>query len=96
MKGGHVGKKYAPLTQFLNNQPGNSVCLTFKQIEKIIAPAKLPPCARKYINTGLISLRWWDNLDGASESKARLEAGFQTVMVDMENEVVKLQRIKYP
>ena len=86
--------KYAALTHFLRSQPGNSVTLTFVQIENIIAPRKLPPCARKYLNTGLISLRWWDNLAGASEADARLNAGFQTVMVDMENEIVKLQRIK--
>jgi len=87
--------KYTPLTAFLKSQRGASVVLTFAQVERIIAD-KLPPCARKYRNTGLISLRWWDNLKGATEADARLAAGFQTVMVDMENEKVKLRRIKKP
>ena len=84
--------KYTPLTEWLKRQPGDSVVLTFADIERIIG-GKLPDCARKYVKTALVSLRFWDNLAGASESNARLKAGFQTVMVDMENEKVKLQRI---
>ncbi len=86
--------KYTPLTNYLKKQKEDCIVLTFTQVENIIAPNKLPNCARKYLNTGLFSLRWWDNLKGASEADARLDAGFQTVMVDMENEKVKLCRIK--
>lgn len=85
--------KYTPLTEWLNRQPGNDVTVTFAQIEEIIGD-NLPPAARRYLNTNLYSLRFWDNLAGASESDARLNAGFQTIMVDMENEKVKFQRIK--
>ena len=85
--------KYTPLTNYLEKQTENCVTLTFNEIEKIIG-AKLPPCAKKYINTGFISLRCWDNVRGAADSDARLDAGFQTVMIDIENEKVKLCRIK--
>ena len=85
--------KYTPLTDWLKGQPGNSIELTFTQIERIIGD-KLPDCARKYVKSNLVSLRFWDNLAGASESDARLNAGFQTVMVDMEKEKVKLKRIQ--
>ena len=84
--------KYTPLEDFLKTYPGDSVELTFSRIEEIIGKP-LPDCARRYLKTNLFSLRFWDNLAGASESNARLNAGFQTVMVDMENETVKLQRI---
>lgn len=85
--------KYTPLTQYLRKQPGDCVTLTFRQIQEIIGNT-LPPSARKYPKNGLYCLRWWDNLGGAPESNARLDAKFQTVMVDMENEKVKLCRIK--
>lgn len=84
--------KYTPLTEYLKKQQGNIVNLSFTQIEGIIGN-KLPKCARKYLNTGYVSLRWWDNLKGASEADARLNAGFQVVAVDMEKEIVRLFRI---
>ena len=86
--------KYTPLTKFLKQLPEDSITLTFAQIERIITPDTLPYNARRKRNSNLFNLRWWDNSPGALESDARLDAGFQTVMVDFENEKVKLRRIK--
>jgi len=69
------------------------IVLTFAEIERIIGD-ELPNCARRYVNSGLISLRFWDNQWGAAEADARLNAGWETVMVDMESEKVKLERIQ--
>jgi hypothetical protein len=85
--------KYTALTSYLQSRTENCVTLTFDRIEEIIG-ATLPSCARNYVNTGYYCLRFWDNVAGAAESNARLNAGFQTVMVDMENEKVRFCRIK--
>lgn len=85
--------KYTLLTLYLKKQSGDCVTLSFRQIEGIIGNT-LPPSARRHPQNGLYCLQWWDNRRGASESNARLDAGFQTVMVDMEKETVKLCRIK--
>ena len=86
--------KYTPITDCLKSQSGDSVVLTFSKIEEIIAPEKLPPSARRKQNTGLFNLRSWDNVYGSAIANAILDADFQTVMVDMENEEVKLRRIQ--
>ena len=77
--------KYTPFTEWLKRQPQDNVTLTFDKIEGIIND-NLPSCAR-------ISFRPWDNVSGTSLCEAWLNAGFQTVMVDMENETVRLKRI---
>jgi len=84
--------KYTPLTEWLRRQTEDSVELTFSEVERIIGD-KLPPSARKY-KSGRHCLRWWDNEWGAPESDARLAADFETVMVDLENETVRLRRIR--
>ena len=45
--------KYTPLEEFLKRQSGDSVVLTFGEIEKIIGE-DLPPSARIYF-------KWWDS-----------------------------------
>ncbi|MEE8318843.1 MAG: hypothetical protein V3R36_04295 [Dehalococcoidales bacterium] len=77
--------KYTPLTEWLKRQPGNTVELTFNQIERIINK-ELPDGARRHLQD-------WDyRPPGTSLSNAWNNAGFQIVMVDMENEKVKLRR----
>ena len=77
--------KYAPFTEWLKRQPQDNVSLTFSKIEEIIND-NLPSCARR-------SFRPWDNVLGTSLCEAWLNAGFQTVMVDLENEKVKFQLV---
>ncbi|MFQ6122546.1 MAG: hypothetical protein ACE5LA_05755 [Dehalococcoidales bacterium] len=78
--------KYTDLTEWLREQTEDSVALTFAEVEKIIGK-HLPLRARKYF-------RWWDNTRGTMADYAIFNAGFKTVMVDMENEKVKFQRIQ--
>ena len=77
--------KYTPLMEWLGKQSGNSIELTFVQIEKIIDD-KLPDSARKHLQN-------WDyRPPGISLSNAWYKAGFQVVMVDLENEKVRFRR----
>ncbi len=77
--------KYTPLEEFLKRQSGDSVVLTFDEIEKIIGKP-LPDSARRHFQN-------WDyRPPGISLSNAWHNAGFQVVMVDMENETVRLKR----
>ena len=76
--------KYTLLEVFLKGQSGDSVVLTFADIEGIIKD-ELPPSAYKYF-------RFWDTTQGNVIAIAVLNAGFQTVMVDMENKKVRFQR----
>ena len=78
--------KYMPLTEWLKRQPRSSVELTFARIEEIIGDA-LPPNAREY-------LRGWDNTPGSAINDSFYSAGWETVMVDLENGRVKFQRRK--
>ena len=77
--------KYDPLTTYLKKQQGNSVVLTFAKIEEIIGDY-LATGEREYF-TG------WDNRRGGAVNDSFLNAGWKTVMVDLENEKVKFQRI---
>ena len=77
--------KYTPFGVWLRKQPQNSVVLTFAEIEKIIS-GDLPPTAHK-------NFTFWANIRGSSLQESWLDAGWKTVMVDLENEKVKFQRI---
>ena len=79
--------KYTPLEKYLRRQtlPTTQVVLTFAEIEKIIGD-NLPPAARKWF-------RFWENGPGTVQSDAWHSGGWKTIMVDMENEKVKFQRI---
>lgn len=79
--------KYTPLENYLRRQPPSTiqVVLTFAKIEGIIGD-KLPPASRKWF-------RFWENGPGTVQSAAWHNAGWKTVMVDLENEKVKFQRV---
>ena len=81
--------KYTPLEDYLRMQPLSTtqVVLTFADIERIIS-RKLRPGARRYFAS-------WDyRPPGTALSNAWFNAGFQTVIVDLENEKIKFQRIQ--
>ncbi len=73
--------KYTPLTEWLKGCQEDSVVRTFGEIEEIIGD-ELPCTAQRYFT-------FWANWS----SKAWVEAGFETVMVDRENKKVKFKRI---
>ena len=79
--------KYTPLENYLRMQPLSTtqVVLIFAKIEEIIAPHRLLDSARKWF-------LFWDNREGTSRADAWLQAGWKTVMVDMENEAVRFKR----
>lgn len=80
--------KYTPLGEWLRKQPQDSVELTFDQIEEMIAPNKLPDGAKRFFT-------FWANWrQGTPRSKTWDDAGFRTVMVDLQNEKVRFQRIR--
>ena len=78
--------KYDALGNWFRTQSvaTTKVLLEFTEIERIMSD-DLPPCARW-------SFQWWNNRQRTAHSDTWLDAGFQTVMVDMENEKVKFQR----
>jgi len=76
--------KYEPLKKWLRGQPETSVELTFAEIERILND-KLPPTSRRHFTS-------WDNRAGVIQD-AWLNAGWKTLMVDLENEKVKFQRM---
>ena len=78
--------KYDALEGYLRRQPLSikQVALTFAEIEKMIAD-ELPYSARNYF-------RWWDNRPRDEGNKYWVDAGWETVMVDRENERVRFQR----
>ncbi len=84
---------YDLLEGYLRNLPSSTkqVVLTFDQIEKIIAPYKLPPSAK---HPELHYFRWWDNRPHDAGNKYWLDAGWKTTMIDIENQRVKFQRIQ--
>jgi hypothetical protein len=68
--------RYDKLKHFLRNAKGTDVDMTFAQIEGVLGRA-LPPSAFKH-------RAWWsNNPDNNVMTKAWLEAGYQTVVVDM-------------
>jgi hypothetical protein len=66
--------RFEPLTQFLQNQPGSAVRLSFAQIEQIVG-FKLPAVAQQ-------ERAWWSN-SREGEDKAWLAAGFLSEEVDL-------------
>ncbi len=69
--------KYEPLTEFLKQQTGSEVRMSFAQIERVIG-SKLPPVARHRA--------WWSNSPSNNVmTQAWLDAGFRSEQVDMES-----------
>lgn len=70
--------KYEPLTEFLKQQAGSEVRMSFAQIERVIG-SKLPPVAQRH-------RAWWSNSPTNNVmTKAWIEAGFRSEQVDIEN-----------
>jgi len=78
--------KFTPLTQWLRRQTGNTVELTFAQIDEIIAPNALPSTAGKFFSY------WAKYGEGTGISKAYSDAGFTMEMIDLGNKKVRLRR----
>lgn len=80
--------KYDPLGAYLKKLPltTRQITLTFQKIEEIIGTG-MEPSARKYF-------RSWDNTGGTSvvRQNSWLDVDWETIMVDMEHELVKFQR----
>ena len=79
--------KYYPLQQCLAAQPGDTITLTFTQIEQII-DAPLPPTA--YLRT------WWANRIGQrgdSQTRAWQSAGWRVQAVNMRMCTVTFTRL---
>lgn len=72
--------KYAKLYEFLKQQPGSEISLTFSELERILG-FELPDSAFLY-------RPWWANQDksGHSQAMAWAAAGWKTSQVDLEAE----------
>lgn len=70
--------KYEPLTEFLKQQTGSEVRMSFAQIERVIG-SKLPPVAQRH-------RAWWSNSPTNNVmTKAWLDAGFRSEQVDVDS-----------
>jgi len=78
--------KYDPLRKYLETLTSTEISLTFQKIEEIIG-VSMESSARTYFTS-------WDNRGSSSTVRQNswLDAGWKTVMVDMQNGKVKFQR----
>jgi hypothetical protein len=77
--------KYDPLENHLKAQTGESLQLSFAEIEAIL-DSRLPASARKFP-------AWWsNNSTNHVNAQAWLEAGFRTEQVDLAEETVVFRR----
>src|SRR5579864_6922247 len=80
--------KYSALGEYLKHQRGESVPMTFAQIEKITG-TKLPASSRYRA--------WWSNNDVNSVlTKVWIEAGFKSEQVDMDKRKLVFRRFGRP
>jgi hypothetical protein len=79
-----MATRYEPLAEFLQQQPGQRVPLTFQEVEKALG-FRLPPSKRYPA--------WWSN-NPANNPMTRvwLEAGFVTEQVDTSRERLVFRR----
>ena len=77
--------KYRPLTRHLRAQAGDSVRMTFGEIERVIG-GKLPPSAAS---------RAWCSNNPSNDvmTKAWLEAGFESEQVDLSGRKLVFRRV---
>jgi hypothetical protein len=79
--------KYAPLGEFLRQQPTNEIPMSFDKIEKITG-AKLPASATRH-------RAWWsNNSQNSVMTKVWLDAGFQSERVDIEGRKLVFRRVR--
>lgn len=77
--------KYDPLRELLAQEPGESIRLSFDEIEEIIS-ASLPESARRYP-------AWWANdATAGRQAHAWLSAGWKTAQVDLAGKRVTFMR----
>ncbi len=80
---------YDPLGAHLSLVTGESVRMTFEEVEEVIG-AKLPPSAHK-------RNEWWSNSPvGHSQAWAWLNAGFETANLDRKKKTVVFKRVAPP
>ncbi len=80
-----MSNKYDPLQAYLKAQAGDSLPMSFAEIEDIIK-SKLPSSARKH-------RPWWSNNPSNSViTKAWLNAGYRSEQVDMQHERLVFRR----
>lgn len=78
--------KYGPLGDFLRQQGGDEVRMTFAQIERVTG-AKLPASARYRA--------WWsNNAFNSVMTKVWLDAGFRSEQVDLEGRKLVFRRVR--
>jgi len=79
--------KYRPLTAHLRAQRGAQVRMSFAEIERVLG-AKLPPSAASH-------RAWWSNnpLNNVM-TKAWLEAGFRSELVDLSGRKLVFRRVR--
>jgi len=80
------GESYIGITKYLEKQVADSLSLSFSEI-KSINGNHLPASAYKYP-------AWWANTKSHSEAFGWLNAGYKTVEVNMEKEIVIFKRIE--
>lgn len=82
-------KKYDIITQYLANNGGSQITLTFTQFDELLFPANgLPKSARK-------SVDWWANDYKYPENGAYawLNANYEVVFVNLSKEYVVFNRL---
>lgn len=79
-----VKGKYRFLADFLHNHGGDSITMTFKQIEDLIGQP-LPSSAYNH-------RAYWSNTDTHSISKVRMQAGYMTTYVNLLSRKVIFER----
>jgi hypothetical protein len=80
--------RYAPLSDFLRDQRGDVVTLTFREIDAMLA-ADLPPSARRHST-------WWSNQTygraSGRQCRAWMDVGWRTTKLDLPAERVTFRR----
>lgn len=79
-----VKGKYRFLADFLHNHGGDSITMTFKQIEELIGQS-LPSSAYNH-------RAYWSNTDTHSISKVWMQAGYMTTYVNLLSRKVVFER----
>lgn len=81
--------KYAPLGEYLKNQRGDRVPMSFADIERVTR-SKLPASAHKH-------RPWWSNNPTNSVmTRVWLDAGFESEQVDMAARKLVFRRVRQP
>ncbi len=82
-------KKYDGLTQYLKNNGGNQVTLTFTQFDELLFPySGLPKTART-------QSEWWANdyLHPENGAYGWLNANYEVILVNLEKEFIVFKKL---